>query len=430
MSINLDKVQEKLQPLTSLLGQNKYLQAIMKGMMLVLPATIMSSFATLLKIFPIPAYQNFITSNGLAKYFDVPINFTNNFLAVLISFAVAYALATSFEIDPFPAGLISMVAFFIITPYTLGEMGPLGQAYSISNQWLGAQGIFTGMIVAFISTRLFVAIIKKGIVIKVPDSVPEFIAKSFSSLIPGIIILTFFSVISALFSTTSYGSIHALIYQFLQTPLTSLGSGIGSVIIVATIGSLLWFLGLHGHAIVLGVVAPIWSAMDVQQLAAFSSGQPLPNITGFAFFWTYIAGNLLPLAFMFAFMAKSARYKTLGKVAIVPAIFTIGEPLAYGAPLVMNFVFAIPYILMDGIILGLAYFLTVIGILPPVGGVYTPAGTPVILSGFIQGSWKIALFQAVALVIRFVAWYFFFKLADKIAVGEEEENSKVENVNL
>lgn len=426
MSINLDKVQEKLQPLTSLLGQNKYLQSIMKGMMLVLPATIMSSFATLLKIFPIPAYQNFITSNGLAKYFDVPINFTNNFLAVLISFAVAYALATSFEIDPFPAGLISMVAFFIITPYTLGEMGPLGQAYSISNQWLGAQGIFTGMIVAFISTRLFVAIIKKGIVIKVPDSVPEFIAKSFSSLIPGILILTFFSVISAVLSTTSYGSIHALIYQFLQTPLTSLGSGIGSVIIVATIGSFLWFLGLHGHAIVLGVVAPIWSAMDVQQLAAFSSGQPLPNITGFAFFWTYIAGNLLPLAFMFTFMAKSARYKTLGKVAIVPAIFTIGEPLAYGAPLVMNFVFAIPYILMDGIILGLAYFLTVIEILPPVGGVYTPAGTPVILSGFIQGSWKIALFQAVALVIRFAAWYFFFKLADKIAVGEEAENSKIE----
>ncbi|MCB2354575.1 hypothetical protein [Clostridium estertheticum] len=56
MSISLDKVQEKLQPLTTLLGQNKYLQAIMKGMMLVLPATIMSSFATLLKIFPVPAY--------------------------------------------------------------------------------------------------------------------------------------------------------------------------------------------------------------------------------------------------------------------------------------------------------------------------------------------------------------------------------------
>lgn len=425
MAINLEKIQEKIQPVTTVIGQNKYLQAVMKGMMLILPATIMSSFATLLKIFPIPAYQSFITSHGLGKYFDVPINFTNNFMAVLVAFAVAYALATSFEIDAFPAGLISMVSFFILTPYTLGEMGPLGQAFSISNQWLGSMGIFAGMIVAFISARLFVAITKKGIIIKVPDSVPEFVAKSFSSLVPGIIILTIFSIISAAFSMTSFGSIHVLIYKFLQAPLTSLGSGVGSVIIVAVLAQFLWFLGLHGHAVTIGVVAPIWAAMDAQQLAAFSAGQPLPNITGMAFFWTYLAGNLVPLAFMLAFMAKSARYKTLGKVAFVPAIFTIGEPLAYGTPLVMNFVFALPYVLLDGVIMALAYYLTVAGILPPVGGVNTPSGTPVILSGFLQGSWRIAAFQVIAFVIRFVAWYPFFKIADNMAV-DEEKNAEVE----
>lgn len=426
MAINLDKVQEKLQPITAAIGQNKYLQAVMKGMMMILPATIMSSFATLLKIFPIPAYQNFIASNGLTKYFDVPINFTNNFMAVLVAFAVAYALATSFQVDPFPAGLISMVSFFILTPYTLGDMGPLGQAFNIPNQWLGSMGIFTGMIVAFVSGRLYVAIVKGGIVIKVPDSVPEFVAKSFSSLIPGIIILSLFSIISAALSMTSYGCIHVLIYTFLQAPLTSLGSGVGSVIIVALVAQFLWFLGLHGHAVTLGVVAPIWAAMDAQQLAAFSAGQPLPNITGQAFFFTYIAGNLLQLAFMLTFMAKSVRYKTLGKVALVPAIFTIGEPLAYGAPLVMNLVFAIPYVLLDAVILALAYYLTVAGILPPVGGVNTPSGTPVILSGFLQGSWRIAAFQAVAIVIRFACWYPFFKIADNMAV-EEERKAELEN---
>jgi len=425
MAINLEKVQEKIQPITAAIGQNKYLQAVMKGMMLILPATIMSAFATLLKIFPIPAYQNFIESNGLAKYFDVPINFTNNFMAVLVSFAVAYALAQSFEVDAFPAGLLSMVSFFILTPYTLGDMGPLGQAFTISNEWLGSQGIFTGMVVALVTARLFVGITKKGIIIKVPDSVPEFIAKSFSSLIPGIIILTLFSIIAAVLSTTSFGSIHSLIYKFLQAPLTSLGSGVGSVLIVAVLAQLLWFLGLHGHAVTLGVVAPIWSAMDAQQLAAFSSGQPLPNITGMAFFWTYTAGNLLQLGIMLAFMAKSSRYKTLGKVAFVPSIFTIGEPMAYGAPLVMNFVFALPYILLDGVIIVLAYYLTVAGILPPVAGIGTPTGTPVILSGFIQGSWRIAAFQAVAIVIRFVCWYPFFKVADNMAV-EEERKAEVE----
>ncbi|MHC1681467.1 MAG: PTS sugar transporter subunit IIC [Clostridiaceae bacterium] len=420
MSINLDKVQEKLAPLTALVGQNKYLQAVMRGMMLALPATIMSSFATLLKILPFPAYQNFIASNGLAKFFDVPINFTNNFMAVIVAFAVAYALALSFDSDGFAAGLIAMVSFFILTPYKLGEMGPLGQAFDIPNTWLGAQGLFTGMIVAFLSARLFVLITSKGLVIKMPDSVPEFISKSFSSLVPGIIILTMFSIISAVFSSTSYGSVHGLIYKFLQAPLTSLGSGFGSLIIVVILAQFLWFLGLHGHAITLGVVAPIWGAMDAQQLAAFSAGQPLPHITGMAFFFTYSAGNLLPFAIMLAFMAKSARYKTLGKVAVVPAIFTIGEPLAYGVPLVMNFLFIIPYVLLDGVILGLAYFLTVVGIIPPVGGVGTPTGTPVFLSGFLQGSWKIAAFQVVAFAIRFAVWYIFFKIADNMAVAEEK----------
>ena len=421
MAINLDKDQERIQPITTIIGQNKYMQAEMKGTMMILRATIMTSFATLLKIFPIPASQNFIASNGLSKYFDVPINFTNNFMAVLVAFAVAYALAQSFQVDAFPAGLISMVSFFILTPYTLGDMGPLGQAFTISNQWLGSMGIFAGMIIAFVSTRLYVAMVKGGIVIKVPDSVPEFVAKSFSSLIPGILILTLFSVISAVLSMTSYGSIHTLIYTFLQAPLTSLGSEVGSVIIVAVLSQLLWFLGLHGHAVTLGVVAPIWAAMDAQQLAALSAGQPLPNITGMAFFWTYLAGNLLPLAFMLTFMAKSVRYKTLGKVALVPAIFTIGEPLAYGAPLVMNFVFALPYVLLDGVIMVLAYYLTVSGIIPAVGGVNTPSGTPVLLSGFLQGSWRIAAFQVVALLIRFAVWYPFFKVADNMAVEEERK---------
>nr|WP_321238339.1 PTS transporter subunit EIIC [uncultured Tolumonas sp.] len=421
MSINTTFIQDKMLSLMQWIGQNKYLQSIMRGMMLVLPATIMSSVATLLKVFPFAPYQQFIISHGLGRYFDIPINFTNNFLAVIVSFSVAYTLAKAFDVEGFITGLISMIAFFILTPYQLGEVGPLGQAFLIPSQWLGSMGLFTGILVAIISTRIFVAITQKGLIIKMPDSVPEFISKSFSSLIPGIVILTLFTIISAAITMNGYGSIHEIIYKVIQAPLTSLGSGIGSVIIVAILAQLLWFFGLHGHAITLGIVAPIWFAMDAQQLAAYSAGATPPNITGFAFYMTYgVAGNLLPLAFMLAFLAKSERFKTLGKIALPPAIFTIGEPMAYGVPLVMNFALAIPYILIDAVILGAAYYLTVMGILPRVAGVSTPAGMPVLLTGFMQGSWKIAGFQFIALFVRFGAWYFFFKIADLIAVKEEK----------
>ncbi|WP_249681570.1 PTS sugar transporter subunit IIC [Pectobacterium polaris] len=402
------------------IGQNIYLKSVMSGMMLVLPATIMSSLATLLKVFPFAPYQEFLVKHDLVRFFDIPINFTNNFLAVIVAFSVAYTLAKNLNADSFMSGLLSMISFFILTPYQLGDVGPLGQSFAIPSHWLGAMGLFTGILVAITATRIFVAITRKGLIIKMPDTVPEFISKSFSSLVPGIVILTFFTVVSAAITINGLGSIHEIIYKLIQAPLTSLGSGIGSLIFVAILAQLLWFFGLHGHAITLGIVAPIWFAMDAQQLAAYAAGITPPNITGFAFFMTYgVAGDLLPLAFMLAFLAKSNRYQTLGKIALPPAVFTIGEPMAYGVPLVMNFALAIPYIFINGLMLGLAYYLTVIGILPRVAGVSTPAGIPVIVSGFMQGSWKIAAFQFVGLFIRFAGWYFFFKIADAIACKEE-----------
>lgn len=422
MSINTNMLQDKLLSVMQSIGQNIYLKSVMSGMMLVLPATIMSSVATLLKVFPFAPYQQFLLRHDLVRYFDIPINFTNNFLAVIVSFSVAYTLAKNFDVDGFMAGLISMISFFILTPYNLGEIGPLGQSYSIPSQWLGAMGLFTGILVAIFSTRIFTFITRKGLIIKMPENVPEFISKSFSSLVPGIVILTTFTVISAAITINGLGSIHDIIYKLIQSPLTALGSGIGSIIFVAVLAQLLWFFGLHGHAITLGIVAPIWFAMDAQQLAAYAAGVELPNITGFAFFMTYgVAGDLLPLAVMLAFLAKSSRYKTLGKIALPPAVFTIGEPMAYGVPLVMNFALAIPYIFINGIMLALAYYLTVIGILPRVAGVSTPAGMPIIISGFMQGSWKIAAFQFIGLFVRFAGWYFFFKIADAIACREETQ---------
>ncbi len=183
--------------------------------------------------------------------------------------------------------------------------------------------------------------------------------------------------------------------------------------------------GLHGHAITLGIVAPIWFAMDAQQLAAYAAGVDLPNITGFAFFMTYgAAGDLLPLAIMLAFFAKSARYKTLGKIALPPAIFTIGEPMAYGVPLVMNFTLAIPYIFINGIMLGIAWYLTVIGVLPRVAGVSTRPACRSLFLVLCRGAGKLPL-SIYRTFARFAGWYFFFKTADLVACREENQTDTI-----
>ncbi|RNL98490.1 PTS sugar transporter subunit IIC, partial [Dickeya undicola] len=87
------------------------------------------------------------------------------------------------------------------------------------------------------------------------------------------------------------------------------------------------------------------------------------------------------------------------------------------------------YVLINGIMLAIAYYLTVIGILPRVAGVSTPSGMPIIISGFMQGSWKIAAFQFVGFFVRFAGWYFFFKIADTIAFKEENDEMEINKNN-
>ena len=142
---------------------------------------------------------------------------------------------------------------------------------------------------------------------------------------------------------------HQFIYTFIQTPLQGVGGNIVSVIILWTFAQVLWFFGIHGTLVIYSVILPIFTAMDAAQLAAYSAGQALPNITGRAFVSTYtMSGSAIGFALLMLFAAKSKQYKTLGKLSAIPSLFGISEPLVFGTPLVFNFRFVIPFVFMNG----------------------------------------------------------------------------------
>lgn len=182
---------------------------------------------------------------------------------------------------------------------------------------------------------------------------------------------------------------------------------------------ILWWFGVHGTMVIFSVAAPIWTAMDTAQLSAYSAGKPLPNIIGSQFIFTYtpLAGMMGLVILML--IAKSKQYKTLGKLAIVPAIFGITEPVTFGTPIVFNLRFLIPWVFTNTITLSIAYFLTSIGIVPRVSAVGTN-NLPVLVNGLMQGSWKIAALQAAFIVLSLVIWYPFFRKADKDAYALEQ----------
>lgn len=418
MNFSTDTIQQRLQPIASKLSNNKYIQSMMNGMMMALPATIIGAMSSLLATLPIPAYQNFIASHGIDKILQLPVIFTTNITALIFLVCITYSLTESFEVRGIAPSIVALVCFLMNTPIN-SSVDSWGQTVAtIPMDWLGAMGIFSAIVISFIVGRLYVFITDKGWTIKMPESVPPFVKSSFASLVPGVIISFLFLIIAGIFANTPFETIHSVIYGLIQLPLQNIGGSFGAMLLVGLLAQLSWFFGIHGLA-VLSVVLPIWGAMDAAQLSAYSAGQPLPNVLGMNFYsLSTQGGSALGLAILLL-IAKSERFSTLGKIAIAPAIFGITEPILFGLPLILNPIFAIPLISGNVISLTLAYALTNVGFLPKLSGIGAPTGTPMILTGLISGGWRYAVFQAVLIILWVALWYPFFKIADNKAVEEE-----------
>jgi len=198
------------------------------------------------------------------------------------------------------------------------------------------------------------------------------------------------------------------------------------MLIAVIAGHLLWIFGIHGTMVVYSVFIAIWTPLGVENLAAFNAGLPIPHlVTGSLFFQAVAMGSGATLGLALAMLkAKSERYRTIGKLAVVPNALGINEPVIFGLPVVMNPILAIPFMLTPAIIITAAYFLMITGILNPLPGIATPLGTPIIVAGLIGGGWKWAIFQALTIVLSYVMYKPFFNIMDKKAF--EEENQPVE----
>lgn len=129
------------------------------------------------------------------------------------------------------------------------------------------------------------------------------------------------------------------------------------------------------------------------------------------------------LVVFMTFMAKSTQLKSIGKLALVPGIFNINEPVLFGLPIVMNPMLAIPFFIMPPLSAGSTYLLIKAGILPYLNGVQVPWTTPPVVSGFLIGGWKVAIWQAIILIVSFFVYLPFVRSYDNMLY--EKEQSKI-----
>jgi PTS system cellobiose-specific IIC component len=420
----LSKLESILMPLAEKIGKNKYLIAIRDGFLLSMPLLIVGSFFLLIANFPIPGWTNFwarFFGENWDAYFAKPTDATFSIMAMLAVVGIGYSFSEQMKVDKLFGAAVSLVCWFLIMPYKI--MVNDTAVSGIPLGWVGSKGIFVGIIVAFLSVHIYAWVNKKGWIIKMPDGVPPTVAKSFSALIPaGISVLVFF-IINIIFAMTPYDNAFNFIFTILQTPLLKLGNTLPAMVIAYIFLHLFWFFGVNGGSVVGAVFNPILQTLSAENLAALQAGQPLPNIISQQFqdlFATFGGcGSTLSLLIAMLFFCRSKRIKELGKLAFIPGLFGINEPIVFGLPILLNPMILIPFMLVPTINIVISYFCMSVGLVPLCSGVAIPWTMPVILSGFLATGWRGAVLQLFLLALGVFIYMPFIKMMDKQYMEDE-----------
>lgn len=421
----LNGLNKTLMPIAVKLDNNRYLTAIKNAFMAAMPLLIIGSFFTLFANLPISGYADFmkgIFGANWADFFTVPNDISMSMMTIYVVIGIASELAISYKLDKISAVFAALAAFFVLTPLETLKKSADGIAVPLTN--LGASGLFVGLIAAILAVEILRKIDQWGWTIKMPDTVPVNVSKSFSSLIPIAVIIIIFNFVRMGFAATSFGSAQNFIFGYLQKPLTAVGASLPGTLLVLLMEGLLWAFGIHGANVVGSVMLPIWMTLTAQNADAVAKGAAIPNIVNYQFYSNFVkvggSGATFGLVILLFFFAKSKQFKAIGKLAILPEVFTINEPIIFGMPIVLNPVMLIPFILTPLILVASTYALMAWGVVPLTNGVNIPWTTPPVIAGFLVSGWRGAVWNVVEIFLSLVIYYPFFKTADNLALKNEE----------
>lgn len=313
---------------------------------------------------------------------------------------------------------------------------------------LGAQGILPGIIIGLTTPWIFYWCYKYNITIRMPKSVPGVISQSFLSMIPLLISIIIWSLIS-------YGFILGLkepfipwffdkLGGFIPKPinieefnklseaekqlkiletLNSFSNSYGIIVLYKFFETFSWFIGVHPEAIQ-GVFESIMSVNQQMNLTLQSVG----HTGGFAFVNSLMGptggmggtGATFVVPIICLLFCKSDQMKIAGKTSIIPTSFQVNEPILFGSPIVLNPYYLFPFIFVPMVNSVLAkVFVDNFGLTPT--AIDIPWATPWFIRGPLSHNGQPILFLLllICFVISFVVYLPFILMYDNSLVKQE-----------
>ena len=337
---------EKGKPFFEKISRNKYLRAIRDGFIAGMPVILFSSIFILIAY--VPNAWGFHWSKDIETFLMTPYSYSMGILAFFVGGTTAKALTDSMNRD-LPATnqinfistmLASMVGFLLMAAEPAKEGGFL-------TAFMGTKGLLTAFIAAFVTVNVYKVCVKNNVTIRMPDEVPPNISQVFKDLIP----FTLSVVLLYALELVVKASLHVTVAESIGTllaPLFSAADGYVGITIIFGAFAFFWFIGIHGPSIVEPAIAAITYANAEVNLNLLQQGMHADKIltSGTQMFIVTMGGTgaTLVVPFMFMWLCKSKRNRAIGRASVVPTFFGVNEPILFGAPLVLNPIFFIPFI--------------------------------------------------------------------------------------
>ena len=337
---------EKGKPFFEKISRNIYLRAIRDGFIAGMPVILFSSIFILIAY--VPNAWGFHWSKDIETFLMTPYSYSMGILAFFVGGTTAKALTDSMNRD-LPATnqinflstmLASMVGFLLMAAEPAKEGGFL-------TAFMGTKGLLTAFIAAFVTVNVYKVCVKNNVTIRMPEEVPPNISQVFKDLIPftvSVVLLYGFElIVKGTLGVTVAESIGTLL-----APLFSAADGYLGITLIFGAYAFFWFVGIHGPSIVEPAIAAITYANIDANLQLIQAGQHADKVitSGTQMFIVTMGGTgaTLIVPFLFMWICKSERNRAIGRASVVPTFFGVNEPILFGAPIVLNPIFFVPFI--------------------------------------------------------------------------------------
>jgi PTS system cellobiose-specific IIC component len=399
---------EKLAPPLVKFTQMRVIAAILTGFMKVMPFLLVGA------MFQIVSDIVLIIAPKSTIPWDVMTNLTFGLLSIALSYTIAAAMAERHKVNPLSAGLLSISVFLILTKPDFSNGGFLVADFGR----LGAAGLFVAILGALFTGEVMGQFMKRGWTIG-GKGLPDFVAEWFAPLIPGLIVV----LVAWLVAYVANIDLHTIL-AVLITPVLKATDSYFGFLFIAILITAVFVIGIN-PSIFFGVLFPLWMAAVGENAALVAQGLAPVHINTIQTFigWVVIGGTGAPLSLCILMLfSKSKTIKALSRVAIVPSLMNISEPLLFGLPIAFNPILAIPFIingaLLNPTMVWLAMHFDLVT--KPFNPAVIP-WLPVGITGFIfNQDWRGIVLVVILIVLNGLIWSPFLKAYEKIMIAKEQ----------